>query len=289
MKIGMIGAGAMANPMARNLLKAGHAVAVYNRTRARAENLAADGATVVDTVRQACEGADVIISMLADDAAMDAVFGDMVAAMGETSVHVAMSTISIAIVQRMTEQHSAANQGFVSAPVFGRPDAAAAASLSILAAGPVALLDRLQPIFEALGKKIFRIGEVPFHSNILKLCGNGMLLSAIEGLAETMALVRKHGMSAEQFLDVMTNTLLTAPFYKSYGSLMVQDALPPTGFRLILGRKDASLLLDAGAAVGLAMPEISTVRQRIEEAAANGYAEEDISTLAASAFRGPRQ
>src|SRR3979409_1294296 len=179
MDVGFIGLGHMGAPMARNLLKAGHRVTVYNRTRGKAEALAREGAQVVDRVADACRG-DVLITMLSDDTAVEGVvFGDGGAlySLGRNAIHISMSTISVALSDRLAEAHGKAGQGYVAAPVFGRPDASPGAKLFIIAAGADATLARCQPLFAALGQQTLLLSTKPSEANLVKLSGNFLIAS----------------------------------------------------------------------------------------------------------------
>jgi 3-hydroxyisobutyrate dehydrogenase-like beta-hydroxyacid dehydrogenase len=282
MKIGVIGIGKMGRPIAANLLKAGHSVVVYNRTLARAASLEANGAHVAQRVSEACQ-ADVVLTLLADDSAVETVVfqsEEFFPSFRADQIHVSMGTISINMVRKLTEAHARRGGRFISAPVFGRPESAVAASLSIVAAGPADAIARVSTIFTAIGTKVFIAGEEPFQANTIKLCGNFLLLTAIEGLAESVAFARDHGITPSLLLNILTETLFTAPFYKTYGSLMVKEHYKPAGFGLQLGLKDAELLLDEAIRVGMPMPAVSTVRDQLAAAVARGLQDYDVAALA---------
>ncbi len=281
MDVGFIGLGAMGQVMARNLCKAGHKVTVYNRTRRRAEELLADGATVVDTPAETCAN-DVVISLLSDDKAVEAVVfgeGGFINALRPDTVHVCMSTISVALAERLTDAHAQANRAYISAPVFGRPDAAAAARLFIVAGGAEAAITRCQPVFDALGQKTFVVSEKPISANIIKISGNFLIASVIESLSEAFALVRKYDIEPQAYLDLLTNTLFSAPVYKNYGGLIARQQFEPAGFKLPLGLKDVRLALAAGDATDTPLPIASLLRDHLVAAMAKGYEELDWSVL----------
>jgi 3-hydroxyisobutyrate dehydrogenase-like beta-hydroxyacid dehydrogenase len=275
MRIGFIGTGAMGEPMARNLCRAGFAVTVYNRTRSRAEPLTADGARLAESPTDAVRDADVVITILADDAATEQVtlVDGLLAALSPDAVHVCMATISPALSERLTEAHTAAGRAFVAAPVFGRPNAAADAKLSIVAAGDSA-------VFAALGQRTFVVGERPAAANVVKLSGNFLLASMIESLGEAFALVRKSGVDPALYLDIITSTLFAAPAYKNYGSIIAEERFSPPGFRLPLGLKDVRLVLQTAEAVNVPMPVASLVRDQLLSAMARGYEDLDWAVLA---------
>jgi 3-hydroxyisobutyrate dehydrogenase-like beta-hydroxyacid dehydrogenase len=280
MKAGFIGLGSMGLPMARNLLKAGHEVTVYNRTQERAESLRAEGATIASRAGDACRS-DVLITMLADDPAMRAVvFGaQLIPELAAGAVHVSMSTISVALAKELTQAHTDAGSQFISAPVFGRPEAAEAAKLAIVAAGPARAIEKCQPLFDAMGHRTFVVGEEPSKANTVKLAGNFLILSVIESLGEAYALLRKSGVAPEQFLEIMTSTLFAAPVYKTYGNLIAKEEFLPAGFTLPLGLKDVSLLLAAAADARAPMPVASLVRDHILAAIARNGEDLDWSSF----------
>jgi len=281
MNIGFIGIGRMAAGMVRNLLKAGHQVQVYNRTRSKAEALADDGAMVVDLIAETCAN-ELVISMLADDRALEeVVFGteDFIGAMPAGAVHVSMATISEAMGRRLTDTHADAGRGYVSAPVFGRPDAAATAKLFIVAAGAADAIARCQPAFDVMGQRTFVVGDEPVAANVVKITGNFMLASVIETLAEAFALSRKYGIDSNELLELLTSTLFSAPVYKSYGAMIAEERYEPAGFKLALGLKDISLALEAAGAVSVPMPIASVVRDRFLTGIARGYQDLDWAAL----------
>jgi len=249
MDIGFIGLGSMGSAMARNLVKAGHRVRVWNRSPEAAK--AIEGAVPVGSPREAFAG-DAVVTMLADDAAVRSVILDSGALEGATRglVHVMTSTISIALVEELAGRHRDAGIGYVAAPVFGRPAAAAVAQLNVVAAGDPAAIAKVQPLLDAIGQKTWRLGDEPQRANAAKLAGNMMIALAIEAMAEATALTESYGVSSADFLDIVTNTLFASPSYKSYGALIAKNSYEPAGFKLRLGLKDVNLALDAAAAKG---------------------------------------
>jgi len=281
MNVGFIGLGKMGRGIAENLLKAGHSLTVYNRTRARAESLAAQGARVAATPADASRG-DAVFTMLADDAALESVAlsdSGIVASLPRGAVHISLATISVALSNRLAEAHARAGSEFVAAPVFGRPEAAAAAKMFVVAAGPAAVLARCQPLFDAIGQRTFVMGDQPASAIAVKLAGNFMLASVVETLGEAFALVRKYGIPPAQFLDLITSSIFPAPVYKAYGTLIAEQRFQPAGFQLPLGLKDVRLALAAAEAVGVPLPVASLVRDQMISALARGYGESDWSVL----------
>ncbi len=285
MRIGFIGLGNMGSAMAANLIRAGHDVTVYNRSRAKVDALAAAGATPASSVAEAC-GADVVISMLAnDDAVAGVTFGEggIVASLAQGATHVSSSTISVALSQRMTAAHAEAGQQFVAAPVFGRPEAAQAAKLFVVAAGEPATLQGLSAAFDAIGQRTFVISEEPKTANLVKLSGNFLITSVIESLGEAMALVGKAGVDKHQYLDILTSTLFDAPIYKTYGALIAGEQFEPAGFAATLGQKDIRLVLSAAEELQVPMPVASLIRDRFLTLLARGGADLDWSAIGALA------
>ena len=281
MKIAFIGLGNMGSPMASNLIKAGHSLHVYNRTRSRAEEI--QGARVAATPGDAAADAEVAISMVADDHALEACFfskGGALEALPANAIHVSMSTISVAMSRRMAAAHAERKQHYVSAPVFGRPEAAAAAKLFVVAAGPAVQVERCRTIFEVIGQKTFVVGEDAAGANVIKLTGNFLITAVIESLAESFALVRKSKLDANQFLEILTSTLFNAPIYKTYGGIIVDDKFSPPGFKVPLGMKDNRLLLAAAEEASVPMPVASLVRDRFIAAMAQGMSDLDWAAIA---------
>lgn len=272
MKIGFIGLGHMGTGMAMNLLKAGHDLTVYNRTSAKAQSLAARGARAVTQVPDACRG-DAVITMLADDAAVEGItFGStgIIASLRRGAIHLSMSTISVALSERLAREHAQAGQRFVAAPVFGRPEAAAAAKLFIVAAGEPAAVEACMPLLQALGQSTFRIGEKPPAANLVKLSGNFLVATVIEALGEAMALVGKAGIDRREYLDFLTSTLFTAPVYKTYGGLIADEHFAPAAFAAPLGFKDIRLAIAAAEGLRVPMPMASLLHDRFVRLLAQG-------------------
>ena len=264
MKVGFIGLGRMGAGMAGSLLRAGHEVTVYNRTPSKGQGLIEQGASAAAEVADACRG-DAAMTMLADDDALESVvFGDrgVIVGLGKGAIHVSMSTISVALSARLTAAHTNAGQRFVAAPVFGRPDAAAAAKLFIVAAGAPDALSACSPLFEALGQRTFFLGEEPQAANLVKLSGNFLIASLIEALGEAVALVGKAGIDRREYINFLTSTVFTAPVYKTYGSMIAEGKFVPAGFAAPLGHKDIRLTLAAADGLRVPMPLASLLHDR---------------------------
>ncbi len=289
MKVGFIGLGAMGSAMASNLIAAGHALTVWNRSPDAAEPLAALGAKVARTADRAAQG-EVLHSMLANDAAVRAVFldGGLLDAMEPGSVHVNHATISVALARELAAAHAERGIGYVAAPVFGRPDVAAAARLNIVVAGAASAVRKATPLLEALAARLWPLGEAPERANVVKLAGNFMLAAAIESMAEASALTRAYGVSAADFLEVMTSTLFAAPAYQGYGKLIAEQRYKPAGFALPLGFKDVGLAQAAAETERVPLPFAGVLRDSLLEALAAGDEDVDWSALAEVAARRAR-
>ncbi len=278
MNVGFIGVGSMGAAMVPNLIGAGHRVQVWNRNRSAAA--AIDGVTVLDAPADAFRN-DAVLTMLSDDRAVRSVILDSGAlrTARKDCVHVMMATISPALVDELYALHRAAGIPYVAAPVFGVPAAAAQAQLNIVVAGEDGAIARVQPLFDALGQKTWRLGDDPKRANVAKIAGNLMITLAIEAMGEATALTEQYGVKAADFLDIVTNTLFAAPSYKRYGGFIGTDTYEP-GFKLTLGLKDVDLALDAARAKQTTLPAAELVRENMVRAVDAGMGDRDWSILA---------
>jgi len=287
MKLGFIGLGSMGRAMAQNLLAAGHELTVYNRTRARAEPLREKGARVAESPAEAAHGAEAVVTMLADDKAVeDAIAGDegLLKGLAPGAIHVSSSTISVELSQRLGATHHALGQAYVSAPVFGRPEAAEAGQLWVVAAGRAAQVDRCLPIFGVVGRGLSRLGEEASQANVVKLSGNFIIASMLESLGEAFALTRKSGVAPGTFLEVFRAVLgQSSPIFEGYAARIAAEGYEPAGFKMHLGLKDVRLALAAGEAAEVPMPLASLLRDQMLSAVAQGRGDLDWSALAALA------
>ncbi len=287
MDIGFIGLGKMGRGMAANLLKAGHRVTVYNRSPEKAEALVQQGAAAARTVADACN-AEVVFTMLADDRAVEGVAfgpGGIVASLAPGSTHVSSSTISVALSERLATAHADADQRYAAAPVFGRPEAAAAAKLFVVTAGEPQVLQPLSGLFDAIGQRTFVVSERPHTANLVKLSGNFLIASAIESVSEAAALVAKAGVDKQQYVDILTSTLFAAPAYQTYGGLIARQEFEPAGMAATLGLKDVRLVLAAAEQLQVPLPVASVLRDRLLTLVATGGGHLDWSALATLADR----
>ena len=283
MKVGFVGLGRMGSGIAGRLLAGGHDLAVYNRTRAKTAELAAAGAQAVASVALACAGREVVVTMLADDAALHEVTfgaGGLRDALPAGSIHMVMVTHGVALVRELAAAHSTAGQTLVAAPVLGRPDMAKAGQLGIVVAGPAAAVQRCRPLLDAVGRRVFEAGPACEAATSIKLANNFVLGCAVEAMSEAFSLVRRYGVPPGVLYDVMTEGLFAAPAYKVYGKLMVDEAYDNVGFTTRLALKDMGLVLAAGELARVPLPGASLLRDRLLGAIAHGDAERDWAVLA---------
>jgi len=282
MNIGYVGLGKMGSGIVRSLLRTGHRVVVYNRSREKAEALAKDGARIANSPAEAASDSDVVMTMLSDDQAVEqVVLGDKGIASGlrRAAVHISNSTISTALARRLAQEHQQRGQGYLSAPVFGRPEAAEAKKLVVTVAGEESLIERFRPVLDAIGRKTIAAGSEPWQANAVKLCGNFMIASMMETFGETYAVIRKSGMQPQMFLDVM-NELFNSPVYANYGGIIANERYEPAAFTLKLGLKDIRLVLAAAEETATPMPFASVLRDNFLSALADNQEDLDWSSVA---------
>jgi 3-hydroxyisobutyrate dehydrogenase-like beta-hydroxyacid dehydrogenase len=282
MKVGFIGLGNMGLPIAQNLLRAGHQLTAYNRTRSKAEALASAGAQVANSLTEACQSG-VVMTMLADDTALEEVAlgeGGIGHALAKGGIHLSLSTISTALSRRLAKEHTRRGQIFIASPVFGRPDAAEAARLVVVAAGPPETIEHVRPLLAAISRKVFVIGVEQCAANAFKLAGNFLIASVLESLSEAFALARKSGIEPAQFLEVLNGSLFQSPVYEIYGKIILEDKFSPPGFALRLGLKDLRLALSAAEEAAVPMPVASAIRDHFVSGVARGWGDLDWAALA---------
>ncbi len=287
MEIGFIGLGRMGSGMAANLQRAGHSLTVYNRSPGKDTDLVRAGARRADTFGDACR-ADVVFTMLSDDRALeDVAYGDagILTRLRAGAVHISSSTISVELAERLAADHAAVGQRFIAAPVFGRPDAAAAARLAVVAAGAPDAIDEVMALLKSIGQRVFIVSETPKIANLVKLSGNFLIASVIEALGEAMVLVSKAGVDKDQYLNILTSTLFDAPVYRTYGSLIAYEKFEPAGFAAPLGHKDIRLALSAAEALMVPLPLASLLHDRFLRLLANGGEGLDWSAIGGLAAR----
>jgi len=281
MNIGFIGLGKMGRVIAGRLIGAGHQVRVWNRSPKAVEELVAKGAEAAARPADVAR-ADFLVSILANDDAVRSVFIDegVLDAATPGLIHLNLATVSVALAEEFAAAHRKRNLGYIAAPVFGRPDAAAEGKLNIVVAGDPTAIERAQPILSVIGQKTWPIGDRAERANAVKIAGNFMIASAIETMGEAVALTRAHGINAADFLNILTSTLFAAPSYKLYGGMIAAEKYQPAGFTASLGLKDIRLALAAADARNVPMPFASALRDNFMELIATGGGENDWATLA---------
>jgi 3-hydroxyisobutyrate dehydrogenase-like beta-hydroxyacid dehydrogenase len=278
--LGFIGLGNMGTPIAANLLKAGFGLRVYNRTASRATPLTAKGATLVSSPADVAQPGGIVLTMLADDRAIEEVCfpaGSFVERLGPGGIHISLSTISPVTARHLAEHHARYKVDYLASPVFGRPEAAAAAKLWICNSGPAAAKKRAQTILAAIGQGVFDFEEDAGAANVVKLCGNFLFAASIETLAEMLTLAEKSGVSKKAVAEMIGKL---SPLHSGYANQIADQKFEPAGFRLALGLKDVNLIMQTAAASTTPMPVASLLHDRYVSAVAKGRADLDWSAIA---------
>ncbi|TAK49071.1 MAG: NAD(P)-dependent oxidoreductase [Xanthobacteraceae bacterium] len=283
MKTGFIGLGRMGRAIATRIKTAGHDLIVYNRTHDKTKELAAVGAAVATSIKEACGDSGIVVTMLSDDAALEQVAfgpGGICESSRKGTIHMVMGTHGTAAIRSAQERHAQAGQILVSAPVLGRPDVAAAGQLGVVLAGPREAAEKCRPLIDAVARRVFEAGDKPEHAAIVKLANGLVLGCAIEAMGEAFSLVRKYGVKTDVLYDVMTEGLFAAPAYKGYGKIIVDEGYTNVGFTAELGLKDIRLILGAAGAEHVPLPATHTVYNHLLSAIAHGYGGKDWSVIA---------
>jgi 3-hydroxyisobutyrate dehydrogenase-like beta-hydroxyacid dehydrogenase len=281
--LGFIGLGNMGVPIATNLLKAGYCLRVYNRAGSKASPLTSQGATKVSSPSDVAQPGGVVLSMLADDRAVEEVCSaspSFVQALGPGGVHISISTIAPATARRLAEHHAKYKVGYVASPVFGRPTAAQAKQLWVCLSGASGPKERAQPILTAIGQALFDFGEDPGAANVVKLCGNFLIASAIEALGEALTLAQKNGLDKTQVAEMFGKTMFACTAYQNYGKQIAAEQFAPANFRLALGLKDLNLAIETASSCSMPMPLASLLRDRWIASVAKGRADMDWAAAA---------
>lgn len=281
MKVGFIGLGRMGAGMASCLCQAGYDLTVFNRSAERMQALVGAGAKAAQNIAEVC-AADVVFTMLADDKALEDVVlgpGGILGRLKPGAIHVSCSTVSVALSARLAQAHSQEQQGYIAAPVFGRPEAAAAGKLFMVAAGKRDLIESIQALLDVLGQRTFIVSEVPEKANLVKLSGNFLIATVIESLGEAMSLVEKGGVDRHQYLELLTSSLFNVPVYKNYGAMIAERQFEPAGFAAHLGQKDVRLVLAAAEDLKVPLPFASILRDRFLNLVAHGGEDLDWSAV----------
>jgi 3-hydroxyisobutyrate dehydrogenase-like beta-hydroxyacid dehydrogenase len=282
MKVAFIGLGRMGRAMAGRLVGSCDLVA-YNRTPGRGGELEQAGATLADSVARACDDRDVVITMLADDAALSEVTlcqGGIRDSIRPGTVHLVMGTHGVGTVQQLAGEHQRSDQVLVAAPVLGRPEVAAAGELGIVVAGPPDSVTKCEPLLALIGSRTFHAGPMPASASSVKLANNFVLGCAIEAMSEAFSLVDKYGVDAKLFHEVMVGGLFAAPSYRVYGAMMVEEDYDHVGFTVDLGLKDVNLILSAAELAHTPLPSANVYRDRLLGAIAHGDGERDWAVIA---------
>lgn len=283
MRVGFIGLGRMGSGMAGRILEHGHDLVVYDVVAASTAKAAAAGARVATSIAEVCAGREVVITMLAEDAAVHAVafgYGGLCDSLAPGAIHLAMGTYGIGTIRALASAHAAAGQILVAAPVLGRPDLAATGQLGIVSGGSDEALRRCEPLFAIIGRLTFRAGREPEAASAIKLANNLVLGCAIQAMGEAFSLVRKYGVAPQALYDVLTEGLFSAPAYKVYGKIIVDGSYAKAGSTIALNLKDANLIIGAGDIARVPLPSGNTFRDRLLSAIAHGDADKDVAALA---------
>jgi 3-hydroxyisobutyrate dehydrogenase-like beta-hydroxyacid dehydrogenase len=284
MKVGFIGLGRMGKGMARRILDSGQDLAVYDVMREATVEFAAAGARVASSIAELCQGREVVITMLVEDATVTEVAlgaGGLCDSLSAGSIHLAMGTYGVATIRTLSDAHAKAKQVLVAAPVLGRPDLAASGQLGIVAAGSPEAVRRCEPLLALMGRRTFEAGVKPESATAIKLANNLALGAAIVAQAEAFSLVRKYGVDPQVMYDVMTDGLFAgAPAYKGYGKTMVDETFDKVGSPVFVGIKDANLILAAADLARVPLPSLDVYRERLLGAIAHGDGDKDQAVLA---------
>ena len=278
-KVAFIGLGRMGLPMARLLLKAGFAVTVFNRTRAKSEVLASEGAVIADTAAAAVDAGGIVVTMLANDAALKEIAGEVIAKLGRGGLHISMSTVSPETSRELAALHAAAGRAIIAPPRFGPPGAAAAHRRRGGVCGASRANERARPLFEAMGQSIHEFGAEVGAANVQKLVGNFMILSAVEAMAEAFALGEKNGLDRRAMNAFFSETIFACPIYQNYGRIAAERNYQPPGFAMPLGMKDLRLVRDVAEESRVPMPLADLLHARLLTALAKGREDHDWTAI----------
>jgi len=262
----------MGEPIARGLLQAGHPLTVWNRTREKVASLVTEGAREAWNPAEACFPGGVVFTMLSDDRALEQVVESrgFLGGLAPGGIHVSMSTVSPETSRRLAERHEGEGSAYVAAPVFGRPEAAAARKLWVCLSGAVAACERALPLLRSVSQGQFQFGEDPGAANVAKLCGNFLIAAAMEAMSEAFTLGEKNGIEPRKLSDLFGQTLFACPIYQNYGKTIAEGRFKPAGFALPLGLKDLELVLATATSSKTPMPLANLVRDRLLSGMARG-------------------
>jgi 3-hydroxyisobutyrate dehydrogenase-like beta-hydroxyacid dehydrogenase len=284
MKLGFIGLGHLGTPIAENLLANTKQLYVYNRTAAKAQDLTEKGAVLCKSVKDLASLCDIVFSIVSDDAALKQITAgnDGIAAnLKAGGIHLCISTILPATAKELSALHRQYNNYYVAGPVMGRPEAARAGKLVFLISGDEHAIETVKPLLQQAGAaSVWELGNEPEAANVAKLCSNLLIISAIEAMAEGIHLAEKSGMDAAKWMNVLTQTLFSAPIYINYGNILLKKAYQPAGFSLRLGLKDVNLMVEQASSVDADVPFGKLLQERLKEGVKNGLAEHDWTAIA---------
>ncbi|AKU92452.1 NAD(P)-dependent oxidoreductase [Vulgatibacter incomptus] len=285
-RIGFVGLGHMGSPIAENLIRSGHSLRIFNRTSEKVAPFVEMGAEQAATPADAASPGGIVFSMIANDRVMEIVTLEehgILERLGKGGVHVSMSTLSPALARKLEKAHRERGAEYVAAPVFGRPEAAAARKLWICVAGAAGARARVRPLMEELGQGVFEVGDEPAEANVVKLANNFLIAAAMEAMAEAFTLGEKNGVPREKLAEIVGKTLFACPIYQGYGKAIAEERFEPAGFGLMLGLKDVKLALDTAEESQVPMPLAQLVHGRLLSAMARGRGKLDWAALALGA------
>ncbi len=285
-KIGFIGLGSLGTPIAMNLLESGHELYVYNRTKAKAEPLAAKDAIVCESVAALAKQVNIVFTIVSDDAALKSICeGDdgLLNNLQKESIHVSMSTILPQTAADLASLHQKNNQHYLASPVFGRPEAAVAKKLNFAFSGEENIRNQIESLLKDAGAiGVWDFGDNISAANTIKLCGNFLIASALEAIGESINLAIKSGIDAKQMWNMFSQTLFNAPVYINYSNIILQQKFEPAAFTMKLGLKDINLVLKQGAAANQQMPLASLLQKNMEQLINSGKENIDWSAVSSA-------
>jgi len=284
MKLGFIGLGTLGTPIAENLLEKTNQLYVFNRTAAKAQSLVEKGAVLCGSVKELAAACDIVFSIVSDDTALKQITegdGGIAANLKEGGIHISISTILPATAIALSALHRQHKNSYLASPVMGRPETARAGKMNFLVSGEKQIIETAKPLLQqAGGAAVWEFGNEPAAANTAKLCSNFLIVAAIEAMAEGIQLAEKSGIDESQWMNMMTQTLFSAPVYINYGNILLKKAYQPAGFSLKLGLKDVNLVLAQAAGVDASMPIGKTVHRQLTNSVEKGLAEYDWTAVA---------
>jgi 3-hydroxyisobutyrate dehydrogenase-like beta-hydroxyacid dehydrogenase len=283
-RIAVLGLGNLGTPIAESLTESGFDMTVWNRTKSKTQALVELGARCVDNPIDAVEPGGIVVSVLADDNAVDETFTEeLLRKLGPGGIHISMSTISPECSRRASQLHQVHGVSYVAAPIFARPEAVRAKVGNICISGNQDAKDRVKPILQTFVKGIYDFGEDPGAANVVKLAGNFMIAASLEMMGEAFTMAEKNGISRQSIYEMLTQTLFAAPIFQNYGKIVANHSYEPVAFSLPLGLKDINLTLKTASDSNVPMPIADLIRNRFISAIAKGRSHLDWGALAKGA------